>query len=193
MIEPLVSRYLLYFCVQSVLFVSYFRLCTTLLIMNLSYNQSVSTLACSTTAFAYPDLFRAQFLSLDATLVSSYSRSIHTRLYNNYGGIEVVNVSFCNVTLSYTHPGHNDPINVQIWLLADGWNGRLQAISCGGFQAGLTTASLMGMTAAVVEVHSTVSTNARLVNSNYLNLLLQLKLFLIHLLQGLMSPKLVIP
>lgn len=45
-------------------------------------------------------------------------------------------ISFCNVTVTYTHPGWNDTIHTTVWLPqpAD-WNGRLQGTGGGGYAA----------------------------------------------------------
>lgn len=45
-------------------------------------------------------------------------------------------ISFCNVTLAYTHPGQGDSVNVYLWLPLKGWNGNLLAMGGGGFAAG---------------------------------------------------------
>lgn len=110
----------------------------------------------------YPDLSGAQFLSLAANLVANLSTNIHSGFYTNHGGVNVTNTSFCNVTVTYTHPGQNDTINVQVWLPQDTWNGRMQHIGGAGWQAGLHYAGLQGMTAAVGEGYATLGTDAGL-------------------------------
>ncbi|PYH49745.1 tannase and feruloyl esterase [Aspergillus saccharolyticus JOP 1030-1] len=39
-----------------------------------------------------------------------------------------VSVTFCNFSLTYTHPGWDDVINMQVWLPLSDWNKRLQGI-----------------------------------------------------------------
>jgi len=47
---------------------------------------------------------------------------------NNLTGL-----NFCNVSISYIHPGQNDFINVQIWLPSDDWNGRFMGVGGSGY------------------------------------------------------------
>lgn len=47
-------------------------------------------------------------------------------------------MSYCNVTIAYTHTGEDDSVNVQIMLpISPAWNGKFQGIGGGGFAAGL--------------------------------------------------------
>ncbi|KAK5690424.1 hypothetical protein LTR97_012292 [Elasticomyces elasticus] len=50
-------------------------------------------------------------------------------------------IDFCNFTITYTHPGQNDHINVYIWLpMNDTWDGRFVAQGGGGWAAGFDMA-----------------------------------------------------
>ncbi|KAK5729633.1 hypothetical protein LTR17_011820 [Elasticomyces elasticus] len=50
-------------------------------------------------------------------------------------------LDFCNFTITYTHPGQNDHINVYIWLpMNDTWNGRFVGQGGGGLTAGFAFA-----------------------------------------------------
>ncbi|PNS20829.1 Ribosome-recycling factor, mitochondrial [Sphaceloma murrayae] len=73
--------------------------------------------ACSAESIPAPEVFGAEVLSLVASPVE------------NYQG----NLSFCNVTVLYTHPGQNDRINVFLWLPLTTWNGRLAGSGGGGW------------------------------------------------------------
>ena len=46
-------------------------------------------------------------------------------------------LDFCNVTVTYTHPGLGDHVNVYIWLPLDDWNGNFFAQGGGGFASGI--------------------------------------------------------
>lgn len=131
------------------------------------FNGSVSAGACSATNFPLPTIFGAEFLSLEANLVSNFSRNVQTGLYTNHGGVVVENLDFCNVTLTYTHPGQNDTVHVQVWMPSDTWNGRLQMIGGAGWQAGLHYAGLGGMAAAAAEGYASFGTDAGLGSDVY--------------------------
>lgn len=47
-------------------------------------------------------------------------------------------IDFCNVTVTYTHPGWNDAVHVYVWLPLDerDWNGRFFGAGGGGWMAG---------------------------------------------------------
>ncbi|KUJ17391.1 feruloyl esterase-like protein B precursor [Mollisia scopiformis] len=122
----------------------------------------VSPSLCSANTFKTPTVHGAKFLSLEATLVSNYSAHIPLGYYMNNGAVNVTDVAFCNITVSYTHPGENDIVHVQIWMPSDHWNGRMQGIGGGGYSAGLFELSFVGMTAAVGEGYAAVSTDAGL-------------------------------
>lgn len=45
-------------------------------------------------------------------------------------------IDFCNVTLTYTHPGLGDSVNVYVWLPLENWNGNFFGQGGGGWAAG---------------------------------------------------------
>ncbi|KAG4439993.1 hypothetical protein IFR05_004507 [Cadophora sp. M221] len=127
------------------------------------YNSTLTTLACNSSSIPFPSIYGARILSWTATLVVSFSASIHVGLYINHGSVTVDSASFCNVSITYTHPGQNDSINAFFYLPSDNtWNSRLQAVGGGGWQAGLTYSSLSGMLGAVGEGYASMSTDAGL-------------------------------
>ncbi|KAH7317206.1 Tannase/feruloyl esterase [Rhexocercosporidium sp. MPI-PUGE-AT-0058] len=124
--------------------------------------QSVSPSLCSPQTFTTPTIFSAEFLGVTASLVSNYSADVLQEFNVNGGPISVRNASFCNVTVTYTHPGRNDSINVEAWLPMDTYNGRLQAVGGGALSAGRFLVSYNQMAGAVGEGYATVSTDAGL-------------------------------
>lgn len=129
------------------------------------FNGTVHPAACSQANIPIPSLYGAEFLSLEADLVSNFSRHLPIGAYLNHGDVNITDVDFCNVTLSYTHPGQNDLLTVQAWLPMDTWNGRLQAIGGGGWQAGLSYAASLSMQGAVGEGYVTITTDGGLGSS----------------------------
>lgn len=133
-----------------------------LLIMALSslFNGSVSASACTAASFHYPSILGAEFLSLETTLVSNYSGLAPYTTYINHGNVTLDNVSFCNVTVSYTRVGQNNTIHNQVWLPLN-WNGRMQGIGGGGYSAGLNAQNL-GFYGSIGEGYASVGTDAGL-------------------------------
>lgn len=66
-------------------------------------------------------------------------------------------ITFCNVTVTYTHPGWNDEVNVYVWMPLDkkDWNGRFLGTGGGGwaagFEGGLAPAVGLGYAAAMTD------------------------------------------
>lgn len=74
------------------------------------------------------DVFGAEILAVDA---SPLQNTTVTTALGPYTGVNV-----CNVTVSYTHPGRNDTVHVDIWLPLENWNGRFQGVGGGGWSMG---------------------------------------------------------
>lgn len=75
---------------------------------------------CSSSNIASPSIPDARVLDLSAAPVTKFPHKDST-------------LDFCNVTVTYTHPGWNDTIHVTVWLPLSGWSGRLQGSGGGEF------------------------------------------------------------
>lgn len=130
--------------------------------MNLS---TIPTTACAPSAIATPTILGAEILSLSASPVTNFSFDVFGAFNYNHGKISVTNASFCNITVTYTHPGQNDHINVETWLPLNNWNDRLQATGGGGWQAGRFALSPFFMAGAIGEGYAAMTTDAGLAGS----------------------------
>ncbi|KAK0736667.1 Tannase/feruloyl esterase [Apiosordaria backusii] len=111
-------------------------------------------------------------LSLTTTPVYNFSASVPAVYRLTAPAISYTNLSFCNVTLSYTHPGQNDEITIEAWLPTSSpnatanstapWNSRLLAVGGGGWRAGRFDFSYEGMKGAIGEGYATITTDAGL-------------------------------
>ncbi|KAH8669391.1 Tannase/feruloyl esterase [Ilyonectria robusta] len=118
---------------------------------------------CVPSTFATPPaIFGTDILSIEATPITNFTRNIHSAYRFTQPSVEAENVAFCNVTVTYTHPGADDRINVEIWLPLDGWNERFYAAGGGGFAAGRFFLSYATMAGALAEGYATSTTDAGL-------------------------------
>jgi hypothetical protein len=101
--------------------------------------------SCSAKAISHPTLFGAKILAL-----SAYERQIYS-----YAPLNITGLNFCNVNITYTHPGYNDEIHVQVWLPLK-WNQRFQGTGGSGFVTGVFDEALAP---AVAQDYSAVSTD----------------------------------
>lgn len=96
---------------------------------------------CSISTFPYPDLPGASFLSGTAVPITNFS--IATIQNDSHLAANITSLDFCNVTLTYTHPGQNDTLNVKIYLPSSStWNGRFLGTGGGGYATGGFDSSL---------------------------------------------------
>ncbi|SPJ73998.1 related to tannase precursor [Fusarium torulosum] len=91
-------------------------------------------LLCSPNSFTFPSLPGAELRAITATPIAHFT---------DYDGrqpeilrIHPRGVNVCNVTVSYTHPGHDDLVSAQIWLPLETYNHRFVGIGGGGWVAG---------------------------------------------------------
>lgn len=127
------------------------------------------TLNCTAATFATPTILGAEILAIHANLVTNYSANVSDQYYYNHPSSVLEGVDFCNVTVSYTHPGQEDAINVETWLpLHNNWNSRLQAVRGGGYIPSRFFLSYAAMVGALGEGYAASSSDAGLWPSPYL-------------------------
>ncbi|KAH7125663.1 Tannase/feruloyl esterase [Dendryphion nanum] len=122
---------------------------------------------CVPSALPFPTIFGAEFLSIQASLTQNYTAVAPWVQNPGHWNISRSNVSFCNVTLTHTHPGQSDLITTQIWLPVNPpWNKRLKAVGGGGWVAGLSAESVAPANGAIAEGYAVVATDAGGVRNN---------------------------
>lgn len=128
-------------------------------------NAPQTGVVCFADAIALPSIFGANFLSVEASLVQNYTLHVPPQYRLDRSDDFGVDMSFCNVTLTHTHPGLNDAIISQIWLpIQPAWNGRLKMVGGGGWVAGLEYFTDLTMSVAVADSYATVTTNGGVSN-----------------------------
>ncbi|KAI9040095.1 tannase and feruloyl esterase [Aspergillus affinis] len=110
---------------------------------------------CSSSSFAFPELEGAELVRINANAVHNYT----ARSVRSGSLVTTSHISFCNTTVTYTHPGWNDTVNVEVWLPLEqkDWNGKLEAVGGGGYSAGF---GALFLTQAVVDGYVAIDTDA---------------------------------
>ncbi|KAK4160897.1 tannase [Cladorrhinum sp. PSN259] len=127
-------------------------------------DSSLLSSSCVPSTFS-PNLFGASILSISASLVSNTSAQVPLAYRFTQPAVNLTaDAVYCNVTVTYTHPGQNDTLNVEAWLPIESptWNGRLQALGGGGWQAGRYSLTYAGMQGALADGYATVTTDSGL-------------------------------
>ena len=116
---------------------------------------------CSASSFPFPDLPGAELASVIAAPVSNFSGVAPDQLYFGHQTIQATNSTFCNISISYTHPGQDDLINVRAFLPISSpeWNYRFKAVGGGGWSAGMSMVSDVAMIGALGEGYATITTD----------------------------------
>lgn len=123
----------------------------------LDSNDSLATRALACSNLQQPFLNGTEILTFSAQPYSQYVASpFFEPFIAQLGGVTTANVSYCNVTMTYTHPNQNDAINLQIWL-PDNWNGRFQGTGGSGWRGGIFDLALVP---AIVGGYAAASTDA---------------------------------
>ncbi|OTA61480.1 tannase and feruloyl esterase [Hypoxylon sp. EC38] len=117
---------------------------------------------CVPSTFGNLSVFGTEILSIEANLATNVSMSVPEAYRFTQPATELQNGTFCNITVSYTHPGQNDNIFVEAWLPVDNWNNRLQAVGGGGWAAGRFFLSYAAMYGAIADGYATITTDAGL-------------------------------
>lgn len=93
--------------------------------------------SCNADSLPFPDLFGAEVINIQASPIVNYSATTH-RLLVPWTQNEFSDLSFCNISVEYTHPGRDDTVTVTMLLPEDSaWNGRFLAAGGGGWAASL--------------------------------------------------------
>ncbi|PPJ59631.1 hypothetical protein CBER1_01228 [Cercospora berteroae] len=89
---------------------------------------------CRPSSFHPPNIDGVRYLNLQAQEVRNFTR---TSLPPGTVDGATYTVDFCNVTVSYEHPGWHDEVSVTVWLpiSPSSWNGRLWALGGAGYSA----------------------------------------------------------
>jgi hypothetical protein len=117
--------------------------------------------SCVPETFTAPAVFGSEILSIDAVPVLNYSQAMPEGLRFVHPSVDVVGISFCNVSVTYTHPNTDTRIVVETWLPPQSaWNERYYAVGGGGVAAGRLDLSYLNMAGAAQEGYAVSSTDA---------------------------------
>ena len=111
--------------------ISYLFLATT---TSATAKKTSATLSCNADSIPKSECFGTSVTKLEATEVRDWATNQTFDFAGTTSAKEAID--FCNVTVTYTHPGLDDEINVYVWLPLEGWNGRFIAQGGGGWAAG---------------------------------------------------------
>ncbi|KAI1363190.1 tannase and feruloyl esterase [Xylaria arbuscula] len=95
-----------------------------------------STATCNPAGLSLPDIPGVSILSIEALEKRNYTYTPGIFGAGLPDSQAIPGLNFCNVTVTYTHPGWHDEINVNVILPIESWNGRFAAIGGGVFATG---------------------------------------------------------
>lgn len=119
-------------------------------------SMAVQALNCSYHALSIPSPFGTKIQRIIAYPVHNYSISVPQNGASPPVNTNFTDLNFCNVTVTYKHPGQEPHVSVQVWLPFK-WNGRFQGSGGGGWAAGL---GAMSLAPGVALGYATAETNA---------------------------------
>lgn len=115
-----------------------------------------ATPACDSSTFLFPEILGTELVNIEANEVKNYTRNGAAVLPGTDVGSSPT-IDFCNITITYTHPGWNDSINISSWMPLHDWNGRILALGGGGFSGSF---GAIYDTAAVAKGFVAISTDS---------------------------------
>ncbi|KXT10538.1 hypothetical protein AC579_6103 [Pseudocercospora musae] len=83
---------------------------------------------CASSRLSQLDVFGAKILAVTASPLQNHTAVTDAGIWSD--------LNICNVTVTYTHPGRDDTIHIDIWLPLEDWNGRFQGAGGGGWAMG---------------------------------------------------------
>lgn len=110
-------------------------------VLTLSATAIGKQLACTADSIPTPEYFGTEVTSVTAIEVHEFTD--YPIMDFSLLSFERKSLDFCNVTVTYTHPGLGDNVNVYIWLPLEGWNGNFFAQGGGGFAAGVDSKPIL--------------------------------------------------
>ncbi|KAI1418397.1 tannase and feruloyl esterase [Hypoxylon sp. FL1857] len=95
-----------------------------------------SAARCSPAGLSLPDITGVSILSIEALDQRNYTYIPGPLAAGLPESSPIPNLNFCDVTITYTHPGWHDTININILLPTDNWNVRFASVGGGVFATG---------------------------------------------------------
>lgn len=100
---------------------------------SLAASVTAKQLACNADDIPVPEYFGTKVTSLTAKEVREWNDFPLMDL--SMLSYEKKTIDFCNVTITYTHPGQGDSVNVYLWLPLEDWNGNFYGQGGGGMSS----------------------------------------------------------
>ncbi|KAM6519210.1 hypothetical protein FALCPG4_012857 [Fusarium falciforme] len=111
---------------------------------------------CAPDTFTFPEILGTKHVLTTASKVEGYTG--FPKVKPESSEIDSKGVNFCNVTVSYSHPGDQDLVHAHVWLPLSGYNNRLVGIGGGGWIAGEIGEDVMS--ALTYKGYATAATDA---------------------------------